>query len=709
MRRTKHRCNAMPMATGLDSQIEEMNPLVRLWILRILVPLGGMKYFVERFGYADEALASSLGFDTHADIENMADHQRTVAKVLQRQYHEAEQHAEDYGLPAMLESNIAQVQGLLGLSREETLLLAFAVMLKLDDRLDSATDLFRGSVVKKRYHKILAIVLDIPENSVRAALHSQAVLKRSGLLESTRFLTENISDKLEVFSDDFAEMLYCYEKAKPVELLRESILSSAPAKLARADYRHIKQSVDVMLPYLQHSLESRQKGVNILFHGEPGTGKTELARLMASLCDCKLYEVSSEDSEGDSISGGRRLSAYRAAQYFLGKSRSLLLFDEVEDVFDIEDLPLGRSRKACNKAWMNRMLEENTVPTFWITNNVDAMDPANIRRFDIVIEVPVPKKPQREKIIRREGKGLLDKDSVARMAESEELAPAVVERAGKVIGSIRHRLPKKQRSQAMEMLLNATLESQGHKTIPRKIRQVLPAVYNPAFINADADMAAIGDGLIQHQGGRLCLYGPPGTGKTAYGHWLAEKMQKPLVLKRGSDLLSMYVGGTEQNIAGAFRQAEEENAILMIDEVDGFLQDRRGARQSWEVTGVNELLTQMEQFEGIFIASTNLVDNLDQAALRRFDLKAKFDFLQHEQAWQLFCKHCEALGLDAESSNARMQLYELPNLTPGDFAAVIRQSRFNPLKSVDAFTRALATEVRLKEKPSGGAIGFIRH
>ena len=49
--------------------------------------------------------------------------------------------------------------------------------------------------------------------------------------------------------------------------------------------------------------------------------------------------------------------------------------------------------------------------------------------------------------------------------------------------------------------------------------------------------------------------------------------------------------------------------------------------RSWEVTGVNEMLTQMESFAGIFIASTNLRDNLDQAALRRFDLKIKFDFL----------------------------------------------------------------------------------
>jgi transitional endoplasmic reticulum ATPase len=93
-------------------------------------------------------------------------------------------------------------------------------------------------------------------------------------------------------------------------------------------------------------------------------------------------------------------------------------------------------------------------------------------------------------------------------------------------------------------------------------------------------------------------------------------------------LLGAYVGENEQRIAAAFREAEQENAVLLLDEVDSFLQDRRQARQSWEVTLVNEMLTQMESFNGIFIASTNRLDGLDQATLRRFDLKMKFGYLK---------------------------------------------------------------------------------
>ena len=55
--------------------------------------------------------------------------------------------------------------------------------------------------------------------------------------------------------------------------------------------------------------------------------------------------------------------------------------------------------------------------------------------------------------------------------------------------------------------------------------------------------------------------------------------------------------------------------LLLIDEVDSFLQDRRGAQRIWEVTRVNEMLTQMEGFAGVFMASTNLMGGLDPAAL----------------------------------------------------------------------------------------------
>lgn len=73
--------------------------------------------------------------------------------------------------------------------------------------------------------------------------------------------------------------------------------------------------------------------------------------------------------------------------------------------------------------------------------------------------------------------------------------------------------------------------------------------------------------------------------------------------------------------------------------------------RSWEVTQVNEMLTQMEAFEGVFIASTNLVKNLDAAAMRRFDVKMEFKPLKPDQAWWLF----QALFKEGEFSQNELE------------------------------------------------------
>lgn len=71
-----------------------------------------------------------------------------------------------------------------------------------------------------------------------------------------------------------------------------------------------------------------------------------------------------------------------------------------------------------------------------------------------------------------------------------------------------------------------------------------------------------------------------------------------------------------------------DDSVLLLDEADSFLRDRTSAQRSWEVTQVNELLTQMERFEGLFICSNNLIDRLDSASIRRFDFKIMLSYLK---------------------------------------------------------------------------------
>ena len=118
------------------------------------------------------------------------------------------------------------------------------------------------------------------------------------------------------------------------------------------------------------------------------------------------------------------------------------------------------------------------------------------------------------------------------------------------------------------------------------------------------------------------------------------------------------------------------------------------------------MLTQIEHFNGIFIASANLMDGLNPAVVRRFDLKAQFDFLTDTQAWGLFVRHCKQLQLPYRQKNLPHQRASLDCLTPGDFAAVTRMARFHPLSSASAFVQTLNNEVMHKEQVKHRRIGF---
>jgi transitional endoplasmic reticulum ATPase len=717
MKRRRYASSAVEKATILSAlKPTALLPVTRLWILRMLVPMGGIRIFVESWRFADTALAVALGFkpfderDEADDDDAIGGRERRFRydgkiQSMEKMYLKAESQLLDSEAPAVLKSNIARLAGLVGLSSQEQRILEFAAMLKTDRHLEVASGML-GEMSGRQVIDALASVLDLPSRDVRVALNGQGALARTGLIKMDRDFASSLSDSLDLLSDEFAERIVSAD-AEPVFLLPNTIRPAQPPKLALDAYPHMASSLNLLQPYLQQAMQAQRRGVNVFLYGLPGTGKSELAKALAKDAQCELFEVASEDGDGDPVTGKERLCAFRAAQSFLANHRTMMLFDESEDVFgDGDDVFGRRSTAQKRKAWMNRMLEDNPLPTFWLSNRVDCMDPAFIRRFDMVIELPVPPKAQRERIVREACPDQLDAATVVRIAESSAVAPALITRAGSVIESIRPLLAEAQASVAVEHLINGTLKAQGHCPIRRNDPTRLPETYDPAFIHADADLVAIGRNLVQARSGRLCLYGPPGTGKTAYGRWLAEQLGISIHIKRASDLLSMWVGESEQNIAGAFRCAENEGALLLIDEVDSFLQDRRGATRSWEITQVNEMLTQMESFAGVFIASTNLMAGLDQAALRRFDLKVKLDFLRPVQAWGLLERTCALLGLPTPPEGLRTPLSRLTQLTPGDFATLARQHRFRPIVSAHAMVLALTAEVDLKEGAKA-AIGFV--
>lgn len=222
-------------------------------------------------------------------------------------------------------------------------------------------------------------------------------------------------------------------------------------------------------------------------------------------------------------------------------------------------------------------------------------------------------------------------------------------------------------------------------------------IYDLSFISSDSPVSDIAAALSAEHSARLCLYGPPGTGKTAWAHCVAQQLKMPVVEIKASQLMSQYVGESEQNIAAIFAQARRECAMLLIDETDTFLADRAEYPQRWELSCVNKMLRQIEHYNGILITTTNRFEVLDAAALRRFDLKIRFIYLCDYQAVTLLNLYCEQLQLNRPSTQTVLNLTKLTSLILGDVAVVSRQHTFRPLTSASAFVTSLKAECWLKK------------
>lgn len=598
---------------------------------------------------------------------------------------------------AKLDRGIKQLQQILQLNTTEAALLKFSVVMNANKCLRevcSGIDNFNPNKFSQTFSRLLKR----PEKEVREAIAVNAKLYSFGLLD--RPYSRSKSDVEDYFAiENHLVIEAVAEGAVSVEnLLNKSVKRVTSVKLNWDDYEHIKDSVNLVRLFLAKQINAKAQGGNILLYGPPGTGKTELSRLLAHELQVALYAVRIDETDGAVLSGKERMSQYLFAQALLKQGEGLMVFDEFEDSIDSGTV---LSTTKPNKGWINNILESGNVPCIWICNDIYNLHDAYLRRFDLVVEVPFPDQAVKKRLLTEGANFALDETITQELAGLENLSPAIIASSLKVINTIVDDLPEP--SKSLQQVIHSALGVQKEKSATQAPKN---QPFNTDFIQANQDLARIPVALKeQNLGARICLYGPPGTGKTAYAHWLAEQIGKPIVVRKASDLLGSYVGQTERNIAKAFKIAKDGNSVLLIDEVDSFIYDRTTAQRSWETSCVNEMLTQMEEFEGIFIATTNYPGKLDQASLRRFDLKVDFDFLSAEQVKLILADYCERLTIQNPDLNS-VNLNDLAYLTPGDFAAVKRRSRFAPINDLESLIKELKIEMSFKEQAKKRIIGF---
>ena len=481
---------------------------------------------------------------------------------------------------------------------------------------------------------------------------------------------------------------------RPYETRREwsqAILGEPLAtSLTWRDFEHLRPERDLAANLLTGMAGEAVRGVNVLVHGPVGTGKTEFAKALATESGYDIWAVGECNDQGEEPSRAERLASLRMASRLLGrKPRALLLFDEAEDILNSLSSPFGKEQRS-SKVFLCRMLEDNAAPVIWTCNRLSHIDPAILRRMTLAFNVKVPGPKVRERIWTQtlDQHGLdLPSDAISRLARRFKAAPALVSNAVlavKLAGGGEVELVSA--VSGVLQLLDDGVSARGDDP---KADRLTP--FDLELTNCAEDLAGLVARLTEPCASKrwsMCIEGAPGTGKSEFARYLAERLGMEVTFKRASDLLSMWVGGSEKAIAAAFAEAREEGTLLILDEVDSMLQERRTAHQSWEVTQVNEMLTWMESHPLPFICTTNFSERLDRATLRRFTFKLSFKPLGPNQA-----------NLAFERFFAGRPPSPLPDgLAPGDFAVVQRKARIFGSSRPDDLVRWLKEEVEAKEE-----------
>ena len=606
----------------------------------------------------------------------------------------------------ILERRFAELQRVLKLNDLEAELLAFAYVR------DQTCFSWPCRVEDREKPLYYAMALDRSYDEVMKAMSPKGTLLKFNLLDNDYdFSRRTLGGFMDGTSDETIERRF-YAKSEEKDVLPWAFYGD----LALKDGEVLKRMV-----------AASGGKCNILLYGAPGTGKTSFARSLAKELGRTAFEVRQGDEDGRNMKSEARMMGIQVCNDQEDPATSLMIVDEADELLRGSSCGFGlfglfgfdTGGKSTEKGVMNSILDEMKLPAVWISNApAREMDESVRRRFDYSICFERLNNAQRVAIWRNQvaKHGL---EALIPEAKVDEYAVKYETSAGgisTVLENVKRMAPApEQVDELVATLMKPHCKLMGvkdaHAFLPAKDYSldglnIKGKVSLDRIVKAARNYFDAGFGAAAEDKPRMnvLLYGPPGTGKTEFVKYLGKALDRKVVVMKGSDILGMYVGQTEQNIARAFRRAEAEHAILFFDEVDGLLQDRSGASHRWEITQVNELLQQMENFDGIMVAATNFSKNLDPATMRRFTFKLEFGYLDDAGKKAFFERMFKTTLADEEFAELR----QLRNLAPGDFRTV-RQEQFYLGDAVTNLDRIAALKEECAVKKDGDAslpIGF---
>lgn len=509
---------------------------------------------------------------------------------------------------------------------------------------------------------------------------------------------ENMADMLGITSKDLSYMLRSDQKIKTFGFVDDdgeynfSLNECIEAQSIEPYFSDLLKPLDCGKAYELESFSVRPESteicidllkgknpVSILFYGKPGSGKTELAKAICKSTGKKIY-IFKNETEAVPRSPLGELACLLSME----RQDSILIVDEADSLLRTLDFNFFGSVPSKTKGTVNKMLENNCDKVIYIINHQHQIDESTLRRFTFSIKFEAMPARQLRSIAKTkiESIELADetKLQILDMFDKYKLTGQSVDNIVKTIEG----MECKDEESLLKKVGIVMKENSQLLNGKSKMRDSVKSEYDPGVLNASMNPLEIVE-MVENaakfaeknkgseSGIRMLFYGLSGTGKTEFARYISEQLGKPIILKRASDILGMYVGQNEKNICNAFAEAEASDSILLFDEADSFFYDRNQARASWERSTVNEFLTQMEEFSGILICTTNLRNIMDPAMQRRFHILVEFKPMKFEGIKNMLERYFPSFHL---SNKEIEELENSESVTPGDFGTLSSRIRF---------------------------------
>jgi SpoVK/Ycf46/Vps4 family AAA+-type ATPase len=602
-----------------------------------------------------------------------------------------------------IQKNLETFQQMFGLSELEKEICLFFLTISI---YEETQNLFEYRLKCDRYpgRGYLATILDTTPSDISKSLNGK--LSQIGILESGRggvCLERDFLRFLQNMGDTDIDTEF-FKKIDPDPL---------PLDVHNVEWEVTEHALCLMSPV-------NDKGNTLLLYGHPGVGKTTFAYGLARKLGLDVYVCKHEGKE----KGWQRQAAVMASVNMVTQNpNSLLIIDDCDSILGTAHL-WSLFGAYNDKKWLHEVLESNARIIF-IVNDIKLLEESVIRRFSFSIHFKPFSRAQRIQLWKNLAQNqkieeALTDAQISELASTYIVSPGVIEQslrtASRIAASSDGDLYKRV---LLSLRAHEGLLHGGHKLVRRNVLDkdfVLEGLHvsGAELDTLIKDLNAYNE-YIKNSGDReaagmsLLFHGVPGSGKSHLARYIAHHLDREIVVKRASDLLSKWVGETEHNIREAFEEAEAKEAILVFDEADSLVGNRDRAGHSWEISQTNEFLTWMEQFSGIQIFTTNRLSDLDSASLRRFNHKIEFKYLTPEGNVTFYKRLLAPMIPSGMTTDLERQLKSVSKLAPGDFNVVRNKFKFKDAKQLNhqAFVAALREEAELKSIHAGDkAIGF---